>query len=98
MTNEHNSPAHLLVKTFAEIRDLLDLYSAAGTIQWERPPGSSGSGGSTHSDQTWATVSDPTRMEVRRAVTNVDKRIQKIHDEVAGLTGALDKAITKWQG
>jgi hypothetical protein len=100
--NPHNTPAHVLVKTFAELRDLLDLYGAATTIQWERPPtnGDRNGGGSkgTHSDSTFSTVSDPARMEVRRAVVNVDKRIQRLHDEIAGLAGALDSAVKRWQG
>jgi hypothetical protein len=100
--NPHNTPAHVLVKTFAELRDLLDLYSAAQSIQWERPPtnGDRNGGGSkgTHSDPTFGTVSDPARMEVRRAVANVEKRVQRLHDEVAGLTNALRSGIQKWEG
>jgi hypothetical protein len=100
--NPHNTPAHVLVKTFAELRDLLDVYGAATSIQWERPPskGERNRGGSkgTHSDATFNTVSDPARMEVRRAVVNVEKRVQRLHDEIAGLTRALDTAVKRWQG
>lgn len=94
-----NTPEALVVKTLAEMHELVRLYRVAVSIQYDRKQrGSSGPGQKgTHSDPTGdMATSNAGHKSVRHSVATADKEIQRLHDQVMRLSNMLGDAIDRW--
>lgn len=97
---QENSPAHVLLKTYVELQELLSLYAVGVSIQHERPQKGSSGGGrqkGTHSDPTASqAMMDSSARSVRSAVRQVDLNVESLHDKVMALKRQLETAIDRW--
>ena len=97
---EINSPAGVLVKTLAEMHEMVRLYQVGVSIQYARKQrGGTGGGGSkgTHSDPTGAMASaNFGHKSVRNAVVLVDEEIERLYSQVMRLQNILGDAIDRW--
>ena len=98
--NTENTPANVLVKTLAEMYEMVRLYQVAVSIQYDRKQSGSSEGGGSK-----GTVSDPTgsmavqnhgNRSVRASVVAVDAEVQRLHDQVMRLSNMLGDAIDRW--
>lgn len=96
---QENSPAHVLLKTYVELQELLSLYAVGVSIQHERPQrgGSGGRQKGTHSDPTASqAMMDVSSKSVRSAVRQVELNVESLHDKVMALKRQLETAIDRW--
>lgn len=97
---QENTPAALMVKTLAEMYEMVRLYGVATSIQYDRKQagGSSGPGSKgTHSDPTGGmALGTQSHKSVRNSVVTADKEIQRLHDQVVRLSNMLGDAIDRW--
>jgi hypothetical protein len=97
---QENTPAAVLVKTLAEMHELVRLYQVAVSIQYDRKQrgGSSGPGQKgTHSDPTGGMATgNQGHKSVRNSVVLVDGEVERLHNQVVRLSNVLGDAIDRW--
>ena len=93
---QENTPAAVLIKTAAELNEMIRLYQVAVSIQYERKKkGSSGPG--THSDPTASMATSVSgHKSVRNAVVLVDGEVERLYNQVQRLSNLLGDAIDRW--